>query len=105
MEPGYNVITLKNWPDGSETDICTDSDLCYNPNGSMSINACQCDIENCVACSRADSSGTCYQCGQGFSFDESSNSCIATSSSGSLELEYFVKSFDGLFMDSATLSE
>ena len=40
MEPGYNVMTLRNYPSGDYVDICTDSDLCFNPNGIDSINAC-----------------------------------------------------------------
>ena len=55
-------MTLKNYPSGDLVDICTDSDLCYNPNGSESLNACKECQDNCVACSRADPSGTCYQC-------------------------------------------
>ena len=99
-----NIITLKSG--GRDTDICTSSDLCYNPNPDVVLvndrpkYCTDCTLDGCIACSRGDPGGTCYQCKQGYTF--TAGTCTpATPPSGTHTLTYFVKGFEGVTGDTS----
>ena len=105
MDSTEDVITLRDVASGEETDLCTSSDLCYNPNGGIGVKYCDLCIDNCIACSRADPTATCYQCENEYSYDSDTNTCVLLSTpSGTLEVEYFVNGFEGVLMPTTDIN-